>query len=139
MIIRQYRHEDQEMVVQLWKKVGVIRITNDPENDIERKIKHSPDLFLVAEIDGTIAGTVMIGWEGHRGWINYLGVSPEYQGRSIGTNLMKKAEEILRGRGCPKINLMIRKSNQKVIEFYKKLGFLEDEVICIGKRLAQNN
>jgi ribosomal protein S18 acetylase RimI-like enzyme len=136
MRIRQFQVKDQEKVIALWREVGIIRITNDPENDIERKLKHSPELFLVAEIDGLIVGTIMIGWEGHRGWINYLGVSPGRQGTTIGTRLMKKAEEILRDRGCPKINLMVRKSNQKVIEFYKKLGFLEDEVICIGKRLV---
>jgi ribosomal protein S18 acetylase RimI-like enzyme len=134
--IRKFACSDQEKVIELWRRVGVIRITNDPENDIERKLEHSPDLFLVAEVDGKIAGSVMIGYEGHRGWIYYLGVTPERQRSKIGTELMKKAEEKLRELKCPKINLMVRRSNLGVIEFYKKLGFVEDEVICIGKRLT---
>ena len=134
--IRKFELKDQKEVIEIWRKVGVIRITNDPENDIERKLKHSPDFFLVAEVDGAIAGSIMIGYEGHRGWIYYLGVSPELQRSKIGTELMKKAEEILREHKCPKINLMVRRSNQSVIDFYKKIGFVEDEVICIGKRLT---
>jgi ribosomal protein S18 acetylase RimI-like enzyme len=136
MRIRQYTLNDEKQVVGLWRKVDIVRITNDPEVDIARKLKHSPELFLVAEKDGLIVGTIMIGWEGHRGWINYLGVLPEYQCTKIGTSLMKKAEEILFEKGCPKINLMIRKTNLKVRDFYKKLGFIEDEVICLGKRIV---
>ena len=137
--IRQFKLKDRKKVIDLWRKVGIIRITNDPENDIERKLKHSPDFFLVAEVDGIIAGSVMIGYEGHRGWIYYLGVLPEYQRSKIGTELMRKAEEILRRHNCPKINLMVRRSNHGVIDFYKKIGFVEDEVICIGKRLVYGN
>jgi ribosomal protein S18 acetylase RimI-like enzyme len=136
IIIRKFEWKDQEKVIELWRRVGVIRITNDPENDIERKLKHSPELFLVAEVDGGIAGSVMIGYEGHRGWIYYLGVTPERQRSKIGTELMKEAEKILRDLKCPKINLMVRRSNIGVIDFYKKIGFIEDEVICIGKRLT---
>jgi ribosomal protein S18 acetylase RimI-like enzyme len=139
MRIRQFEPKDQEKVIALWRKVGIIRVTNDPENDIEKKLAHSPELFLVAEVDGDIAGSVMIGYEGHRGWIYYLGVSPELQRTKIGTALMQRAEELLRERRCPKINLMIRKSNLQVIEFYKQIGFLEDEVICMGKRLIYDN
>jgi ribosomal protein S18 acetylase RimI-like enzyme len=136
MKIRHFQLKDQEQVVTLWRKVNMVRVTNDPEVDIERKLKHSPELFWVAEMDGIVVGTIMIGYEGHRGWINYLSVLPKLQGQKIGTRLMEKAEEILRAKGCPKINLMIRKSNQKVFEFYKKLGFVEDETICVGKRLT---
>jgi ribosomal protein S18 acetylase RimI-like enzyme len=139
LIIRKFHLNDQEEVIALWRQVGVIRITNDPENDIERKLKHSPELFLVAEIDGSIAGSIMIGYEGHRGWIYYLGVTPERQRSRIGSELMKKAEESLRDLKCPKINLMVRRSNKGVIDFYKKLGFEEDEVICLGKRLKYDS
>jgi ribosomal protein S18 acetylase RimI-like enzyme len=137
--IRQFELSDQEKVIALWRKVGIIRVTNDPENDIEKKLEHSPELFLVAEVDGSIAGSVMIGYEGHRGWIYYLGVLPELQRTKIGTALMIKAEEILREHQCPKINLLVKKSNKQVIDFYKKIGFLEDEVICMGKRLVYTN
>jgi ribosomal protein S18 acetylase RimI-like enzyme len=139
IVIRKFHLKDQEQVIALWRQVGVIRITNDPENDIERKLNHSPELFLVAEIDGSIAGSVMIGYEGHRGWIYYLGVTPERQRSRIGSELMKKAEESLRELKCPKINLMVRRSNKGVIDFYKKLGFEEDEVICLGKRLKYDS
>jgi ribosomal protein S18 acetylase RimI-like enzyme len=137
--IRQFELKDQEKVIDLWRKVGILRVTNDPENDIERKLEHSPELFLVAEVNEVIAGSVMVGYEGHRGWIYYLGVVPELQRTRIGIALMQRAEEMLRARRCPKINLMIRKSNKQVMEFYKKIGYIEDEVICMGKRLVYSN
>ncbi len=139
LIIRKFELKDQDEVIALWRRVGVIRITNDPENDIVRKLEHSPDLFIVAEIDGAIAGSIMIGYEGHRGWIYYLGVTPERQRTRIGSALMEKAEELLRELKCPKINLMVRRSNKGVLDFYKKIGFVEDEVICVGKRLKYDN
>jgi ribosomal protein S18 acetylase RimI-like enzyme len=134
--IRQFQLTDEEKVIALWRRVGIIRITNDPENDIFIKLGHSPELFWVAEVDGEVVGSVMIGYEGHRGWIYYLGVSPERQRTKIGTALMKKAEEILRIEKCPKINLMVRKTNIGVVDFYKKLGYAQEEVVCLGKRLT---
>ena len=95
-----------------------------------------PELFFVGTIDGHVVATVMAGYEGHRGWINYLAVAPDYQRQGIGSKIMLKAEEALLSLGCPKINLQVRESNQAVIAFYEQLGFSNDHVISLGKRLG---
>jgi ribosomal protein S18 acetylase RimI-like enzyme len=82
-----------------------------------------------------VVATAMAGYEGHRGWINYLAVSPELQRCGIGRRIMEEAEARLRALGCPKINLMVRNTNAAVIEFYRRIGFQLDEVVCMGKRL----
>lgn len=95
----------------------------------------APDLFLVGVLDEQLVGSVMAGYEGHRGWVNYLAVVPPLQHKGYGRQLMEHAENLLRELGCPKINLMVRSSNSAVIEFYKTLGFFCDDVVCMGKRL----
>lgn len=81
----------------------------------------------------------MVGYEGHRGWINYLAVLPQYQRQGFATQMIQEAEKILRSAGCPKINLQVRSSNTGVIEFYKAIGFKRDDVVSMGKRLEQDN
>ncbi len=78
----------------------------------------------------------MVGYEGHRGWINYLAVSPDCRRSGIATQMMQRAEEILSDVGCPKINLQIRESNRDVMAFYKHLGYANDRVVSLGKRLG---
>lgn len=134
-VIRPFLSSDEEAVVAVWRACGLTHPNNDPHKDIARKMKVGPELFLVYEMDGQIVGTVMVGYEGHRGWINYLGVLPEYQGRGLGRELMDQAEAMLIARGCAKINLQIRATNTKVIRFYEKIGFRVDEVVSMGKRL----
>jgi ribosomal protein S18 acetylase RimI-like enzyme len=104
--------------------------------DIDRKIHHSPELFLVVETVGKIIGTIMIGYDGHRGWINYLGVHPDFRRQKIATRLIEEAVRLLSLRGCPKINLNVLKSNSEVVPFYESIGFKEENVICMGKRLV---
>jgi ribosomal protein S18 acetylase RimI-like enzyme len=82
-----------------------------------------------------IVGTIMIGYEGHRGWINYLAVDPNLRRQGVGTKLMGHAEELLRKAGCPKINLQVRSSHAEAAKFYGSLGYLPDDVISFGKRL----
>jgi ribosomal protein S18 acetylase RimI-like enzyme len=130
---------DEEAVVAVWRACGLTHPNNDPHKDIARKMKVNPEMFLVCEVGGQIIGTVMVGYEGHRGWINYLGVLPEYQGRGLGRELMDRAEAILAERGCAKINLQIRATNRKVIQFYERIGFKLDEVVSMGKRLDADN
>jgi ribosomal protein S18 acetylase RimI-like enzyme len=77
----------------------------------------------------------MVGYEGHRGWISYLAVTPEHQRHGYGKKLVQKAIEELKKIGCQKINLQVRRSNTKVVNFYKHLGFKEDDVISLGMRL----
>src|ERR1039457_267034 len=133
--IRPYRSDDQEAVVGLWVACQLVVPQNDPQRDIARKLRVNPEWFLVGELGGEIVATCMVGYEGHRGWINYLAVAPEYQWRGIARQIMEEAERLLRAAGCPKINLQVRTSNAQVIEFYKSIGFKVDDVVSMGKRL----
>lgn len=133
--IVKYRSEHQDAVVDLWKKCNLVVPQNDPVEDIRRKLDFQPELFFVALLRGKLVGSIMAGYEGHRGWLNYLAVLPEYQKRGYGGKLVEKAVGELRKLGCLKVNLQVRRSNVSVIEFYKHLGFREDEVVSLGKRL----
>lgn len=133
--IRTYTPQDEEAVIALWNHSGLTRPWNDPRKDIDRKLLVRSDLFLVAEANGIVVGTVMVGYDGHRGWINYLGVDPECQRQGVGRALMAEAERLLRAEGCPKINLQIRNSNIGAIEFYRRIGYAVDDVVSMGKRL----
>jgi len=139
MKIRPFLEQDRETVIKLWQACGLTRPWNDPNKDIDRKLAVQPELFLVGEVNGQLVATVMAGYEGHRGWINYLGVAPEAQGRGYGAQLMMFAEQALLSVGCPKINLMVRNTNHGVVEFYRKLGYSVDEVVALGKRLIPDN
>jgi ribosomal protein S18 acetylase RimI-like enzyme len=138
MHIRPFDPADEEAVVALWGRCGLTRSWNDPRKDIRRKLAVRPDLFLVAELDGAVVGTVMAGYDGHRGWINYLGIDPACERRGIGRALMDEAERLLRASGCPKINLQVRTTNTAAIEFYRQIGFDMDDVVSFGKRLERD-
>ena len=136
--IRPFNLADSPAVVELWTRCGLVKPWNNPYLDIERKMAVGADLFLVAVDEGQLAGTIMGGYEGHRGWINYLAVDPGRQRRGLGRRLMTTIEEKLLARGCPKINLQVRRSNTAVIEFYNAIGYAEDDVISFGKRLISD-
>ena len=138
MLIHPFRPADESAVVALWARCGLTRPWNDPHKDIARKLAVRPDLFLVAEVDGAVIGTVMVGYDGHRGWINYLGVDPDCRRRGVGRALMAEAERLLRLEGCPKINLQVRTRNTEVIEFYRRVGFVVDDVVSMGRRLEHD-
>lgn len=138
MQIRAFEAADEEEVIALWSRCGLLRPWNDPRKDIARKQSVQRNLFLVAIVDGAIAATLMAGYEGHRGWINYLAVDPTLRRRGIGRALMAEAELRLRQLGCPKINLQIRRDNREAIAFYERIGFREDPVVSFGKRLEHD-
>ena len=133
--IRPYRESDQGAVVALWLESRLVRPWNDPVKDIHRKLRVQRDLFLVGTLDSRLVATVMAGYEGHRGWINYLAVAKECRKQGIGRRLMGEAEARLRAAGCPKISLQIRSSNAEAVAFYRSLGFSMDDVVSMGKRL----
>ena len=135
MVIRAYHKEDQEAVVDLWMKCGLVVPHNNPISDIERKLKVNPEWFLVGVIEDEVVATCMAGYEGHRGWINYLAVRPDLQSQGFGKQIMDHAESLLTKAGCPKINLQIRSTNQKAIGFYESIGYKKDRVVSMGKRL----
>ena len=126
---------DESAVIALWEACSLTRPWNDPKKDIARKLAVQPELFLVGTDSGLVVGSVMAGYEGHRGWINYLAVAPDYQGSGAGRQLMDAAEEKLRAMGCPKINLQVRTSNTAVRAFYERIGYTLDDVVSFGKRL----
>jgi ribosomal protein S18 acetylase RimI-like enzyme len=134
-LIRPFAPADEERVVQLWRDCGLTRPWNDPHKDIARKLGEQPELFLVGTVDGRVMATVMAGFDGHRGWVNYLAVDPALQRQDIGRALMDEAERLLIARGCPKLNLQVRAGNTGVIDFYRKLGYVEEEMVSMGKRL----
>jgi ribosomal protein S18 acetylase RimI-like enzyme len=134
-IIRSYQASDESAVIELWHRCNLVVPQNEPKKDIEMKRKVQPDLFFVGTIGNRIVATVMAGYDGHRGWIYYLAVDPDCQRQQIGRRMMEKAESALKNRGCPKINLQVRTSNQAVISFYERLGFSNDDVIGLGKKL----
>ena len=136
MIIRPYKTTDENMVIDLWMRCGLISPQNNPQTDIQRKLAVAPELFLVGTLNSEVVATVMAGYEGHRGWINYLAVSPHLQKTGYGRQIMEHAEGLLRERGCPKINLQVRSANKQVIEFYQRIGFSFDDVLSMGKRLV---
>lgn len=135
MDVRQFRENDVNRVIALWQECGLTVPHNNPARDIERKLQVGRDLFLVGEIDGEIVATVMGGYEGHRGWINYLAVTPSARRKGYGQVMMKAVEQRIEAKGCPKINLQIRSTNSEVIAFYRAIGYLEDPVVSLGKRL----
>jgi ribosomal protein S18 acetylase RimI-like enzyme len=135
MQIRPYQTQDESAVIALWGACGLIRPWNDPRRDIARKLTEQPELFLVGTEDGKPIATAMVGFDGHRGWVYYLAVDPDSRRLSHGKALMREAERLLVERGCPKVNLLVRSSNRKVVDFYLALGYEQDDVISLGRRL----
>lgn len=138
MHIRAYEEPDQQAVISLWQECGLVVPQNDPAKDIARKLQVDRDLFLVGVTQHGIVATVMGGYDGHRGWINYLAVKPGEQRKGYGQQIMQAVETVIRAKGCPKINLQVRTRNQAVIAFYNAIGYGDDQVIGLGKRLEQD-
>ena len=139
MKIRPYQEKDQKGVINLWIAAGLVVPHNNPLRDIERKLSVDSENFLIGIIEGEIIAACMVGYDGHRGWINYLAVHPKLQKQGLGREMMDYAEVLLTNMGCPKINLQIRTTNQEVINFYQSLGYKEDQVVSMGKRLEPDN
>lgn len=135
LTVRPYQAQDEEQVIELWHSCCLVVPWNDPKKDIWLKLQIQPELFLVGLIGSQVVATIMAGYEGHRGWLNYLAVVPEYQRQGIGQYMVEQATAKLKAINCPKINLQIRTSNTGVIEFYERIGFKIDAVVSMGKRL----
>jgi ribosomal protein S18 acetylase RimI-like enzyme len=135
MNIRPFRPDEEPVVVALWQECGLTRSWNDPHKDIARKLAVQPELFLVGVTGGAVMASVMAGYEGHRGWMNYLAVAPRFRGRGFGRLLVEHVERVLLERGCPKVNLQVRATNLEAVAFYRRLGYAQDESISLGKRL----
>ncbi len=139
MRIREFTIEDQDEVIQLWTECKLVVPWNDPVKDIQRKLRVDPDLFLVGEYSGSLVATVMGGYDGHRGWINFLAVSLAHRRKGYGGKIMEAVESRIEEKGCPKINLQVRETNTDVISFYKASGYGIDNVVGLGKRLERDD
>lgn len=132
-----YKHRDQ--VVSLWKEVFRYEAShNSPDIVIDKKVEFNDGLFFVAVDNDIVIGTVMAGYDGHRGWIYSIAVSPVYRGKGLGSALISCAEERLSEKGCMKINLQIMEGNEPVEAFYLSNGYKTEKRISMGKRLTQN-
>lgn len=134
--IRKYETTDEAQIIALWRAAFPDSPAhNDPKADIKRKLAIQGDLFLVATLDSTIVGSAMAGYDGHRGWVYYVAVSPAHRRQGIGSALMHAVERGLAQIGCPKLNLQVRASNHEVVAFYKRLGYEVEQRISMGKHL----
>ena len=138
MRVRAFELKDEPAVIALWEECRLVRPWNDPHKDIARKLAVQPELFVVGEMQGRVIGSVMAGYEGHRGWVNYLAVAPAYRGRGFARALMAHVEQLLLARGCPKVSLLVRDSNTEAIAFYRRLGYVQDQSVPLGKRLISD-
>jgi len=135
MEIRPFSIENEQAVIAIWQKCDLVRPWNNPHLDIQRKLKVNRELFLVGTLGVKIIATAMGGYEGHRGWVNYLAVDPAFRKKGFGRQLMAEIEKRLLASGCPKINLQVRTDNTSALEFYSRIGYKDDNVISLGKRL----
>lgn len=136
MKIRAFNERDRTLVIELWKACGLIRPWNDPDKDIDRKMSFQPELFFVGVAESKIVASAMAGYDGHRGSVYYLAVNPEFRGGGFGAELMQYIETELVQLGCPKLNILVRQDNQRVLSFYKKIGYNVDDVFSVGKRVV---
>jgi ribosomal protein S18 acetylase RimI-like enzyme len=131
---------DRAQAERLWKKVfGYDASHNEPGLVIDKKLAVCDGLFFVALSKREVIGTVIAGYDGHRGWIYSLAVAPTHQRRGVGTELLKLAEKELCIRGCLKINLQIVEENKNVAAFYLSNGYKTEKRISMGRRVDQSS
>jgi ribosomal protein S18 acetylase RimI-like enzyme len=136
--IRPFEESDRAGLIELWHRCDLTRPWNDPDRDVDRKLARDGELLLVGVVDGSIVATVMAGYDGHRGWVNYLAVDPDHRGSGHGAAVMRAAEARLLALGCPKVNLQIRTSNADAVAFYESIGYSMDDVVSMGRRLIDD-
>jgi ribosomal protein S18 acetylase RimI-like enzyme len=129
---------DYPAVYALWQNAGSgIHVRRSDElTEISKKLQRDPDLFIVAEMDGEIIGTVLGGFDGRRGMMYHLAVSSQYRREGIGEQLMQELERRLREKGCLRYYLLVTKDNQEAIQFYKNRGCEPMNLIAFGKDIA---
>jgi ribosomal protein S18 acetylase RimI-like enzyme len=126
---------DAEDTIALWRACELVRPWNDPVADFRLALESGSSTILIDRAGEALAGSVMVGFDGHRGWVYYVAVAEAQRGTGLGRALMAAAEAWLRARGCPKIQLMVRTSNHAAIGFYEALGLERQEVVTLGRFL----
>lgn len=128
----------RQQVIALWERVfGYDQPHNAPAVVIDRKLAMNDGLLFVALADARVAGTIMAGYDGHRGWLYSVAVDPAHRSRGLGARLVRYAEQALAALGCVKINLQIIADNEAVAAFYESIGYRIEPRISMGKRLLQ--
>ncbi len=140
MIIRVFDERDTQAVLALWSEAFPEYATpgkpqRDPRLSIRNKLAMQSELFFVGLLNERLIGTVMAGYDGHRGWMYSLAVAEDQRGNGYGRALVEHAERVLASIGCPKLNLQIMANKPETQAFYAKLGYQMDEVVSFGKRL----
>ena len=126
---------DAATVVALWERCGLTRPWNDPHADFERALAGATSTVLLTRNDDVVIGSVMVGHDGHRGWLYYLAVAPGRRGQGIGRALFAAAENWLRTAGVPKVQLMVRSGNRDALAFYHSIGLARQDVVVFGRFL----
>ncbi len=137
MTIREFRDDDRAAVIALWQDCDLTRPWNPPERDIELCRRSGHGTLFVAEAAGRLAGTIMVGHDGHRGWVYYVAVDPAHRRDGLGRALMRHAEAFLAAQGVPKIMLLIRETNSAVAAFYQRLGYQIEPRLLMTKSLPE--
>lgn len=136
--VRAYRPEDRDAVIALWQACDLTRPWNDPAADIRRALDTpTSELFVFQQGDG-ISGSLMVGYDGHRGWMYYLAADPAQRGQGIARALVAAGEAFLRDQGCPKVELMVRTGNTAALGFYDRLGYEAQDVTVRAKWLDES-
>ena len=139
LVIRPFEEAVTAAVIALWEAAGLTRPWNDPARDIERKLAVAPELFLVGCAQGKLVASAMGGYDGHRGWVNYLAVDAAWRGNGFAGQIMAPLESMLVKRGCAKLNLQVRAGNAEALAFYDAAGYARDDVVSLGKRLIADD
>lgn len=126
---------DIDAVISLWRACDLTRPWNDPRKDIEFALQGPSSTGLIGIFDGVIVASVLVGHDGHRGSVYYVGVHPDFRGRGLGQQIMNAAEDWLRSQGVWKLNLLVRQENDTVLKFYDGLGYSDQGCVSLGKRL----
>lgn len=135
---RDVKRGDELLIIRLWERCELTRPWNNPTLDFRRKMDDFLGAFWLVENDGQIIASVMVGYDGHRGSLNYLAVDPDFKGHGIGRKLVAEAEAFLRKKGCPKLNVMVREEHGATLGFYEALGFEDQPVVIRTKRLIDD-
>lgn len=137
MELRHLTATDTAQCVALWEACGLTRPWNDPAGDLARALAGPSSTVLGAVEADRLIGTVMVGHDGHRGWVYYLAVDADRRGTGVGRTLMAKAEHWLGEQGVPKVQLMVRTSNAAVVDFYQRLGYSDQGCVVLGRFLDE--
>lgn len=123
----------------LWEEAGLTRPWNDPRADFDLALANATSAILLARDGDALAGSAMVGFDGHRGWVYYLASDPRRRRKGIGRLLMRAAEDWLKHKECPKIQLMVRNDNSDAKGFYAAIGYDVQDVVTIGRRLNDSS